>query len=84
MITPPAFENLQYNTYTMFAVFNAAIIPCVWYFFPEPKERSLEDLDVIVASAHVEGVSPVERARTMGKLVGRELDGEIERCFGGG
>ncbi|EOA88184.1 uncharacterized protein SETTUDRAFT_160662 [Exserohilum turcica Et28A] len=50
MITPPAFANLSYNTYTMFAVFNAAIIPSVYFFFPEPKGRSLEELDVIFAS----------------------------------
>ena len=46
MITPPAFTNLRYNTYTMFAVFCAAIIPSVYFFFPEPKGRSLEELDV--------------------------------------
>jgi hypothetical protein len=27
MITPPAFANLQYNTYTMFAVFNIMLLP---------------------------------------------------------
>lgn len=83
MITPPAFANLSYNTYTMFAVFNAAIVPSVYFFFPEPKGRSLEELDVIFASANQMGVSPVKRAREMEKLVGRELDEEIARFFGG-
>lgn len=83
MITPPAFENLQYNTYTMFAVFNAAIIPSVYFFFPEPKGRSLEELDVIFASAHHEKISPVKQAETMPKLEGRTLDVEIARYFGG-
>lgn len=83
MITPPAFENLQYNTYTMFAVFCAALIPCVYFFFPEPKGRSLEELDVIFARAHVEGKSPVRVAARMEKLSGRALDAEIERLFGG-
>ncbi|KAL6709898.1 hypothetical protein ACN47E_000683 [Coniothyrium glycines] len=83
MITPPAFENLQYNTYTMFAVFNAAIIPCVYFFFPEPKGRSLEELDVIFASAHFEKISPVRQAKKMPKLEGRELDVQIARYFGG-
>jgi hypothetical protein len=83
MITPPAFENLQYNTYTMFAVFNAAIIPCVYFFFPEPKGRSLEELDVIFAKAHAEKVNPVKMANTMPKLQGRELDVEITKYFGG-
>lgn len=42
MVTPPAFANLQYNTYTIFAVFSAALLPAVYFFFPEPKGRSLE------------------------------------------
>lgn len=83
MITPPAFANLQYNTYTMFAVFNAALIPAVYFFFPEPKGRSLEELDVIFAKAHAEGVSPVKMAKKMPKLEGRDLDVEIARYWGG-
>jgi MFS family permease len=83
MITPPAFANLQYNTYTMFAVFNACLIPSVYFFFPEPKGRSLEELDVIFASAHHEGINPVKQAKEMPKLTGRELDVEIARYFGG-
>jgi MFS family permease len=83
MITPPAFANLQYNTYTMFAVFNAALLPAVYFFFPEPKGRSLEELDVIFAKAHAEGVSPVKMAKNMPKLEGRDLDIEIARYWGG-
>lgn len=83
MITPPAFDNLRYNTYTMFAVFCAAIIPSVYFFFPEPKGRSLEELDVIFASAHEKGINPVKHAKHMPKLQGRELDVEISRYFGG-
>lgn len=83
MITPPAFANLQYNTYTMFAVFNAALIPSVYFFFPEPKGRSLEELDVIFASAHFEKVNPVKKANHMQRLQGRALDIEIARYFGG-
>ena len=52
-------------------------------FFPEPKGRSLEELDVVFASAWEQGVSPVKHAREMPKLEGRELDAEIVRFFGG-
>ncbi|KAJ8116045.1 hypothetical protein OPT61_g2450 [Boeremia exigua] len=82
MITPICFANLQYNTYTMFAVFNAALLPTVYFFFPEPKGRSLEELDVIFAKAHAEGVSPVKMAKNMPKLEGRDLDLEIARYWG--
>ncbi|CAA7259651.1 unnamed protein product [Cyclocybe aegerita] len=59
MITGPAFENISWRTYIIFAVLNAAIIPPVYFFFPETAGRSLEDMDVIFALAHREGVSPV-------------------------
>ena len=81
MITPPAFANLQWKTYLMFAVFNAAIFPCVWLFFPEPKGRSLEELDVIFASAHAKKENPVKTAREAPKLQGPELERELERYF---
>ncbi|TQV93631.1 sugar transporter [Cordyceps javanica] len=82
MITPPAFANLGYRTYIMFAVFNAAIIPLVWFFFPEPKGRSLEELDVIFASAYVDKVSPVQRAKEMRHIEGSELESELDKYFG--
>lgn len=84
MITPPAFANLGYRTYVMFAVFNAAILPCVYFFFPEPKGRSLEELDVIFASAHADNVNPVKRAKHMRHIEGPELETELSRYFGAG
>lgn len=84
MITPPAFANLGYRTYVMFAVFNAAIIPCVYFFFPEPRGRSLEELDVIFASAHLEGVNPVKRSKHMRHIEGQELEAELAKYFNSG
>ncbi|KAL0066290.1 hypothetical protein AAF712_006721 [Marasmius tenuissimus] len=60
MITGPAFENIDYGTYIVFAALNAFIIPIVYLFFPETAGRSLEDMDVIFAMAYNEGVSPVK------------------------
>jgi len=59
MITGPAFENISWKTYIIFACLNAVIIPAVYLFFPETAGRSLEDMDVIFALAYNEGVSPV-------------------------
>ncbi|CAP85507.1 Pc20g01780 [Penicillium rubens Wisconsin 54-1255] len=47
MITPVAFENIGYKTYIIFAVINAAIVPVVYFFFPETTMRSLEEMDRI-------------------------------------
>lgn len=47
MVTPPAFANIGYQTYIIFAVINAFIVPCVYFFFPETAYRSLEEMDEI-------------------------------------
>lgn len=47
MITPPAFANIGYRTYIIFAVINAAMVPSVYFFFPETAYRSLEEMDEI-------------------------------------
>lgn len=82
MIAPPAFTNLTWRTYIIFAVLNAAIIPTVHFLFPEPKGRSLEEMDVIFASAWADGVSPVTRARKMPKLNATQVEAELQKYFG--
>ncbi|KAM0199876.1 hypothetical protein ACHAPA_004247 [Fusarium lateritium] len=47
MITPPAFQNIGSNTYIIFAVINAIMVPSVYFFFPETAYRSLEEMDTI-------------------------------------
>ncbi|KAH9828424.1 Sugar transporter STL1 [Teratosphaeria destructans] len=47
MITPIAFANIGYQTYIIFAVINASIIPVVYWFYPETAYRSLEEMDEI-------------------------------------
>ncbi|KAI0023633.1 sugar transporter family protein [Xylariomycetidae sp. FL0641] len=47
MITPVAFNNIGYNTYTIFAVINAFMVPSVYFFHPETAYRSLEEMDTI-------------------------------------
>ncbi|CAL5874216.1 uncharacterized protein PFLUO_LOCUS8504 [Penicillium psychrofluorescens] len=47
MITPVAFNNIGYQTYVVFAVINAFIVPVVYFFFPETTSRSLEEMDRI-------------------------------------
>ncbi|KAI5207819.1 general substrate transporter [Aureobasidium subglaciale] len=34
MITPVAFQTIGYQTYIIFAVINAFIVPCVYFFYP--------------------------------------------------
>ncbi|KAF3026971.1 hypothetical protein E8E15_004718 [Penicillium rubens] len=48
-LTPIGFARIGNNFYIVFAVINALIIPSVYFFFPETKERSLEEIDEIFA-----------------------------------
>jgi sugar porter (SP) family MFS transporter len=46
MVTPTAFSTIDYAYYIIWAVVNGGIIlPVVFFFFPETKRRSLEELD---------------------------------------
>ena len=47
MITPVAFQNIQWKTYLIFAIINALMVPSVYFFFPETAYRSLEEMDSI-------------------------------------
>lgn len=47
IITPIAFHTITYRTYIIFACTNFAIIPLVYYFYPETAYRSLEEVDVL-------------------------------------
>ncbi|KKA27133.1 hypothetical protein TD95_000394 [Thielaviopsis punctulata] len=47
MITPVSFNDIGHWTYLIFAIINALIVPCVYFFFPETALRSLEEMDLI-------------------------------------
>ncbi|KFZ08778.1 hypothetical protein V502_09153 [Pseudogymnoascus sp. VKM F-4520 (FW-2644)] len=47
MITPVSFSSIGYQTYIIFAVINAFIVPVVYFFYPETAYRSLEEMDQI-------------------------------------
>ncbi|CDS14393.1 hypothetical protein LRAMOSA06562 [Lichtheimia ramosa] len=84
MITPPAIANIGYGIYVIFAIFNFLFIPIVYFFYPETKGRSLEELDVVFAKAYEENVSPVKMAYKMPKLEGAALERELARYFDDG
>ncbi|KAK5165564.1 uncharacterized protein LTR77_009093 [Saxophila tyrrhenica] len=61
MIIPPAFANIGYKTYIIFAIFNFLFVPVLYFFLVETKKRSLEELDVVFAA----GGNPVRREKEM-------------------
>ncbi|ODN88841.1 sugar transporter [Cryptococcus wingfieldii CBS 7118] len=88
MATGPMFANIGWGTYAFFAAMNGIIMfPGLYFFFPETKRYSLEDLDIIFAKAYVEGLDPVKvslhpesvpkaGSREAEEILGRNVDSQ--------
>ncbi|ORY08357.1 and other transporter-domain-containing protein [Clohesyomyces aquaticus] len=46
-ITPISFHTIHYRTYIIFALTNLAIVPLVYFLYPETAYRSLEEVDML-------------------------------------
>ncbi|KAI1311482.1 general substrate transporter [Xylaria venustula] len=44
-ITPVSIANIRWHTYIYFAVFNAFFLPLIYFFYPETRNLSLEQID---------------------------------------
>jgi hypothetical protein len=51
-IFPLAITNIGWRTYILFACFNASFVPVMYFFYPETKGRSLEDIDLLFDKQH--------------------------------
>jgi hypothetical protein len=40
-----SIKSIAWRTYIYFAVFNSAFIPLIWFFYPETRNLSLEQVD---------------------------------------
>lgn len=82
MVTPPGQTTLGWRFYIIWAVFNAAFIPIVYFFYPETRGRSLEEMDLVFAKAHTEGRTAVSVAKDMPRVQGKELVAQMVEYFG--
>ncbi|CAK1363008.1 unnamed protein product [Cercospora beticola] len=44
-ITPVSIKSIGYKTYIYFAIFNACFLPLIYFFYPETRNLSLEQID---------------------------------------
>lgn len=51
-MTPPALDALHWRFYIIFAVINAAFLPPIYFFYPETKGLSLEEVDTLFVMGH--------------------------------
>lgn len=76
MFTPIFISASGWGCYLFFAAMNYAFIPVIFFFYPETAGRTLEEIDIIFAKAHVEGRQPWRVAATMPKLSLKDIETE--------
>ncbi|KAL2142357.1 hypothetical protein VTI28DRAFT_1249 [Corynascus sepedonium] len=52
-ITPVSITNIQWRTYIYFSVFNFVFVPLVYFFYPETRNLSLEQIDKLFTGEKV-------------------------------
>ena len=68
MITPIMIANIGWGTYLVFACINAGFFPFIYIFYPETKQRSLEEIDLIFAKGFLENMTYVRAAKELPQL----------------
>lgn len=46
-ITPVSINSIGYKTYVYFCIFNFFFLPLIYFFYPETRNLSLEDIDTL-------------------------------------
>ncbi|KAL7663939.1 Major facilitator superfamily (MFS) profile domain-containing protein [[Candida] zeylanoides] len=62
-VTPVMVASIHWGTYLFFAILNGIFVPIVYFYYPETKGRSLEELDVIFAKSHRDNKTAVQLAK---------------------
>ncbi|KAH7080301.1 general substrate transporter [Paraphoma chrysanthemicola] len=52
-ITPVSINNIGWRTYVYFGVFNAFFLPLIYFFYPETRGLSLENIDKLFTGGKV-------------------------------
>ncbi|KAL3428364.1 hypothetical protein PVAG01_01873 [Phlyctema vagabunda] len=81
MVVPIMITSIGWGTYLFFAVMNACFIPVIYFFYPETKRRSLEEIDLIFAKGFLEKENYVKVSKTMPYLTEEEIE-TMARQFG--
>ncbi|KAI9646332.1 hypothetical protein NHQ30_005776 [Ciborinia camelliae] len=81
MVTPVMISNIKWGTYLFFAAVNACFIPVIYFFYPETKRRSLEEIDIIFAKGFSENMSYVKASKELPFLTPVEVE-QMARHYG--
>ncbi|KAJ6074398.1 uncharacterized protein N7446_002175 [Penicillium canescens] len=53
-ITPVSIANIGYKTYIYFAIFNFCFLPLIFFFYPETRNLTLEQIDRLFTGENVQ------------------------------
>ncbi|KAL3465019.1 hypothetical protein BJX64DRAFT_297776 [Aspergillus heterothallicus] len=88
-ITPVSISNIGYRTYIYFAVFNFCFLPVIYFLYPETRNLTLEQIDLLFTGAKVRlhwdaalGVAGDTENRILTVEPARRKDGKSERSTG--
>lgn len=52
-ITPVSISSIGWKTYVYFCIFNACFVPLIYFFYPETRLLSLEQIDKLFTGSKV-------------------------------
>ena len=64
-------DRIGWGTYLFFGAMNASFLPIIYFFYPETKMRSLEEIDFIFAKGFTEQKSYVRAAKELPMMAGK-------------
>lgn len=71
-------DNIKWGTYLFFAAVNACFFPVIYFFYPETRMRSLEEIDIIFAKGYTEKISYVTASKDLPFLSDEEIDAKAK------
>ncbi|KAK2044670.1 general substrate transporter [Colletotrichum somersetense] len=85
-ITPVSIRNIGWRTYVYFCVFNALFVPLIYFFYPETRNLSLEQIDRLFTGGKVQlhwkasmGVPGEGNDDTVNEKASESCSGEVHR-----
>ncbi|KAF3927941.1 hypothetical protein ABW20_dc0108418 [Dactylellina cionopaga] len=83
LVTPIMVQRIGWGTYLFFACVNACFLPIIYFWYPETRKRSLEEIDIIFAKGYCENMSYVRAADELPLLSAEEVE-EMALRYGAG
>ncbi|WVQ86255.1 hypothetical protein IAT38_008423 [Cryptococcus sp. DSM 104549] len=78
-VLPTMTASIDSYTFLFFGCINLAFLPFIWIFYPETTGRTLEELDVIFAHAHLTERRPTLVAAELPKLTDFQVQEMTDR-----